>query len=155
MTELNKRLTEIDVILSFLPDEDLVRIPEELKRVIKENKDTSYDWQFNTEISLKEQNINKDTISFLAYIYIKYLLNDEEKEYMRQILEYNEKKTKVENENIASQENGVKEESSVDDIENVAKNVEIAFENCKDIIEYKENVFVKFFKKIKNLFTKK
>ena len=39
MNEFSKRLTEISEILSYLPEEDLVKIPKEIRDTIEENKD--------------------------------------------------------------------------------------------------------------------
>ena len=38
---------------------------------------------------LKDQNVSRDTIAFLAYLNMEYLLNDEQKELMQQIHEFN------------------------------------------------------------------
>ena len=39
MTEYNKRLTELDEILKYFSNEDLHKIPEDIRIAIKENKD--------------------------------------------------------------------------------------------------------------------
>ena len=97
MDEFNKRLTEVDEILSYLPDEDLLKIPNEIRTAIKENKDKEYKWKYDETKPLKEQNLNRDTISYLSYLNIQYLLNDEQKELMSEIIAFNDKKSKNKN----------------------------------------------------------
>lgn len=79
MVDYNKRLVEVDEVLNYLSDEDLEKIPEEIRNLIKENKDKDYVWQYDETKPLKEQGLNRDTIAFLSYLNMEYLLNEEQK----------------------------------------------------------------------------
>lgn len=89
MTELNKRLVEVDVILEHLSKSDYEKIPEELIEAIKENKDDEYIWIYDETKELKEQNLSKDTISILSYINMKFLLNEKQRNFMQQVFNKN------------------------------------------------------------------
>ena len=92
MFDYNKRLVEVDEILNYLSEEELVKIPEEVRNCIKENKHKEYQWHYDETKSLKDQNVSRDTIVILSYLNMEYLLNEEEKQLMQQIHELNEKK---------------------------------------------------------------
>lgn len=92
MNDFSKRLVELDELLNFLSYEELLKIPQELLKMIKENKDENYTWKYNKSLSLIEQSLNKDTLSMLSYITITYLLSDDEKDLAMKFLEINELK---------------------------------------------------------------
>ena len=104
MIDYNKRLAEVDVILSLLSESDYNKIPNEIIQVIKENKDKNYIWEYDESKPLKDQNISRDTIIFLSYINMEYLMNEEQKAYMQKIHEINERK-KIKNEYSNQQQN--------------------------------------------------
>ena len=64
MSDYNKRLVEVDEVLKYLSKEDLEKIPEDIRKLIKENKDINYIWHYDETKSLKEQWLNRDTIAF-------------------------------------------------------------------------------------------
>lgn len=140
MGELTKRLVELDEILSFLPYEDLLKIPEEIWHAIQAQKDETYVWKYDESVSLKEQNVHRDTILMLSYINIKYLLNEEEKNYVEKVLEFNESQKTMNQSTTINSKNIVVEENN---------------EISEEIIEYKENFFVRFINRIKSWFAKK
>jgi len=149
VVDYNKRLVEVDEILNYLSEEDLLKIPEEVRNVIKENKDKEYFWKYDETKPLKEQDVSRDTIAFLSYLNMEYLLNEKQKEYMQRLHELNEKKL----------EEAKAEEYSVDDL---FKNKKLQQEEAKEaeqkqelsLVEYKESFFKKLINRIKNLFHK-
>ena len=68
MIDYNKRLVEVDEILNHLSKEDYNKIPEIIKKSIKDNKDKEYFWKYDTNKKLKEQDVSDDTIAILSYI---------------------------------------------------------------------------------------
>ena len=92
MIDYNKRLVEVDEVLKYLSEEDLSKIPKDIRQLIKDNKDKEYEWEYDDTKPLKDQNLNRDTIAFLSYLNMEYLLNEEQKQLMQEIHEYNEKK---------------------------------------------------------------
>ena len=90
--EYEKCLVELDEVLRFLSEEDRNKIPEDIRNSIKELKDKNYTWNYDSSKELKEQKLNRKTISMLAYLNMEYLLNDEQKELMKKIHQNNEEK---------------------------------------------------------------
>lgn len=149
MVDYNKRLVEVDEILNYLSEEDLLKIPEEVRKTIKENKDKEYVWKYDETKALKDQDVSRDTIAFLSYLNMEYLLNKEQKQLMQQIHESNEKKLEEEKAG----------KYIVDDLfkENKTQQEETEKTEPKDelsLVEYKESFFTKMISKIKSFFSK-
>lgn len=149
MVDYNKRLVEVDEILNYLSEEDLLKIPEEIRNTIKENKDKEYFWEYDETKPLKEQDVSRDTIAFLSYLNMEYLLNEKQKGYMQQLHELNKKKL----------EEAKVEKYGVDDLfkrnkpqQEEPKETEL--EQELSLVEYKENFFTKVISKIKNFFAR-
>lgn len=147
MVDYNKRLVEVDEVLSYLSKEDLLKIPDDIRQMIKENKDKDYVWKYDVSKKLKDQNLNRNTIIILSYLNMEYLLNEKQKEVMQQLHELNEKKL---------EESKVKEYG----VEVFLKTNKIQQEVTKEqvpeqaLMEYKENFFTKLINKIKKIFYK-
>jgi len=147
MVDYNKRLVEVDEVLQYLSDEDLLKIPEEVRQAIKENKDKEYIWKFDEAKELKDQNLSRDTIIILSYLNMEYLLDEEQKKLMQQIHDLNDRKL---------EEAKAKEYST----EDLFKRKRMKQEEQKEIeqvqeqslIEYKESFFTRLVNKIKNFF---
>lgn len=90
MENLDKRLTEVEYILKKLDKEHINKIPKEIWDYIKENKDESYIFNYDSSKNLVEQNLSINTISILTYINIKYLLNEDQKKEMIELLRIDE-----------------------------------------------------------------
>ena len=142
MVDYKKRFVEVDTILNYLPKEDLLKIPEDIRNAIKENKDSEYSWCYDESKSLKNQNVSRDTIAFLSFLNIKYLLNYEQKELIKQLHELN--KQKKENEKIGSEELF---NSKLKNKEQLDKQIK-----SEELVVYNKSIFSKiidFFKKKK------
>lgn len=85
-----KCLVELDEILKHLSNENLEKIPHEIREAIKVKKDEQYIWDYDSSKSLTSQNINRKTIAMLSYINMEYLLNEEERTLMKEIHKFNE-----------------------------------------------------------------
>lgn len=149
MVDYNKRLVEVDEILNYLSEEELLKIPEEVRKTIKDNKAKGYFWQYDETKPLKEQNVSRDTIAFLSYLNMEYLLNEEQKEFVQQLHELNEKKI----ENSIDEKYGVEDlfiinKTQIEDIKETEQVQDVS------LVEYKENFFKKVISKIKNFFAK-
>ena len=145
MVDYNKRLVEVDEILNYLSEEDLLKIPEEVRNTIKENKDKEYFWKYDETKPLKEQDVSRDTIIILSYLNMEYLLNEEQKQLMQKIHELNEKKL----------EEAKIEKYGVDDLFKRNKKQQEEIKETEQIqrqalVEYKESFFTKMINKIKN-----
>lgn len=145
MIDYNKRLVEVDEVLRHLSNENYKKIPHEIIQIIKENKDKEYSWTFDETKSLKEQNLNRDTIAILSYLNMEYLLNSEQKEFIMKIHQQNEQKLEDEKKNKYS--NNIFENKQINKDEKYA-----TVSNNMQLIEYKENFFTKLINKIKSFF---
>jgi hypothetical protein len=85
MIDYNKRLVEVDEVLKYLSEEDYKKIPKSVIEAIKQNKDKTYSWKYDTAKKLKNQNLCDDTIAILSYINMEFLLNDEQKEFIKKL----------------------------------------------------------------------
>ena len=118
--EYKKCLVELDEILKYLSQEDLAKIPEEIRKTIKEKKDMQYNWEYDESKELKDQNINRKTIAMLSYLNMEYLLNKEQKRFLEELHMANENKNEKEKakkygiNNIFN--NNVKEETALQEI---------------------------------------
>ena len=92
MIDYKKRFVEVDVILKNLPEKDFNKIPNDLIRLIRENKDLNYKWDFDKSKKITDQHLHKDTIAILAYINTEFILENEKKMLMRKMHHFNEMK---------------------------------------------------------------
>ena len=148
MIDYNKRLVEVDVVLNHLSDSDYNKIPKEIIQVIKDNRDKEYIWEYDETKELKDQGLSRDTIAFLSYINMEYLLNEKQREYMQRLYEINEQeKLKEEYSNdVKFDYSNVFKRNHEEKIEQTSKVEE------NSLIVYKEGFFTKLVNKIKKIF---
>lgn len=94
--EYKKCLVELDEVLKYLTAENLSKIPNEIRKSINEQKDKQYTWKYDESKELYEQNIDRKTIAMLSYLNMKYLMNEEQRNEIRRLHEFNEKKSEKE-----------------------------------------------------------
>lgn len=85
-----KCLVELDEILKYLAEDDLKKIPYDIRKAISERKDKQYKWKYDETKDLSQQKINRKTIAMLSYLNMEYLLNEEQKKLMQKIHKFNE-----------------------------------------------------------------
>lgn len=146
MVDCNKRLVEVDTILNYLSQENYAKIPQEIIKAIKENMDKDYTWEYDESKELEDQDLNRDTVAMLAYINTEYLLNDEQKAYMEKMYQENEQKK------LQKEYEGKNDYSDL--FKRNSKPVENQVETAEQtaLTVYKENIFKKFWNKLKNFF---
>jgi predicted transcriptional regulator len=148
MVDYNKRLVEVDV-LNHLSESDYNKIPEDVLQLIKDNMDKEYTWVFDESKPLKEQNVSRDTIAFLSYINMEYLLNDKQKEYMQKLHEINEQeKRKEEYSNDVKYDYSelFKRNNKTEDLGQITEKEQTS------LVVYEEGFFTKMINKIKSFF---
>ena len=141
--------TEINCLLEYLPQTYINKIPKKLIKLIKNQANKQYNISIDTNKSLLEQNFSKRTKDLIAVIKYNYWSTAEEKQQLKQIFYDNEDKYR-------------KESLEKYDPNNIFKNREEKIEvsqpekkNNIQMVVYKENIFIKFFNKIKKFFRKK
>ena len=81
--EFKRGLTEVAMIIHYLPSEIKNKIPIEFKKSVLDKMDTRFTPAlFDKNKALDEQAISKDAKKILASIYINYLATDEEKKQL-------------------------------------------------------------------------
>ena len=142
--------SEIDEFLGLITKEERDEIPKKLRDFCREEKDTSYHKNINSNIPIEEQNLKEETLTIIALLNLQYWCKDEnEKRRLQQIYANNENKYQAE----------LREKYNPDDIfkkkENTKENQKIeetALTNYDNRVWYKKaldfisNIFKKIFK---------
>ena len=89
--ELSKSLVQVEEVLKYLVEDEKRKIPREVFEFINKNKDKEYEWKIDKSKKLQEQNLSDEAIAILAYINMKYLLNNAQKELMEKFYELYDK----------------------------------------------------------------
>ena len=150
MIDYAKRFVEVNEVLKHLSKEDFEKIPKDIIQLIEDNMDKQYVWNFDENKKLKDQNLNRDTIAFLSYINMEYLLNDEQKAFMQEIHEKNEKEKQQELSDKYGYDDLFKEKKRK---QNEKNNTDGQLESTQ-MIEYKEKFLTRLLNKIKKFFKK-
>ena len=143
--EFQIALAEVDEIIYFMDDELVSKIPNSFKKFIKDNKATNYISNINPYMSLKDQDLRKETQAIISLIYRSYMSSEEEKEFFKQKdkAEFEkEKKVKYNPDNIFKNKVSIKEEKN---------QIEEKQEEQVAIAVIEEGFFKKIFSKIKNI----
>lgn len=136
---------EVLVVLNNLTEEDYNKIPEEYIKFLKKNCNNDYEFNYDTSKSIEQQNLSNNTKYILFGLFEKFGATETQKEKIK--LFKNNYYKKIEEQQ--------REKYNPDNIfikkENIEKKIENTQENLPVILK-KDNVFIKIFKKIKNLF---
>lgn len=158
--EYSKCLVQVDEILNYLNPEELKKIPENVRKTIKDIKDKNYEWKYDEGKKLEEQNLNRKSIAILSYLNMEYLLNDEQRKLMEQIHRVNEQKQEEEKrkqynpENIFENKSNIKEDKTVQVASNESTSKE-SKESKNLAMTKKDRWYNKIKLYIKSLFSKK
>lgn len=135
---------EVDAILNLLDTEYIEKVPVKIRNFINENKDTEYIPKIDPDNSLADQDLRKETISFLTLLQLNYWCeNEEEKqEILRELVNTD----KIREEELREKYNP----------DNIFKDKNNQQEQTVAIVEYKEPNFIKkILKKIMTLFKRR
>lgn len=134
-------LAEVDMILNYADEESLNKIPESLKKFIKENK-SDYTAKINPEKDLEEQNLLYETKVILSVLYRDYWASQDERELLlknekSELMQIEDKKQETYNYDSLFKRNNSK--------------IEENFEEIKSLV-VRENLIKKILNKIKRIF---
>ena len=134
-------LAEVDMILNYADEESLNKIPESLKKFIRENK-SDYTAQINPEKDLKDQNLLYETKVILSVLYRDFWATENEKKYLYQ----------KEKEELMKLEKIKQEKYNYSNLfQNKNNRNQINLENTKSLT-VKENMLKRILNKIKRFF---
>lgn len=143
-----KAYTEVNCLLEYLPQSYIDKIPQKLIELIKKQSNKQYYISIDSNKSLLEQNFSPKTKDLIAVIKYNYWSTDEERQQLKKIFYENENKYQKELlEKYNPNDIFKKKESKTDITENIKTNLQM--------VEYKENIFIKLWNKIKNIFKRK
>lgn len=132
---------EVDTILNMMDERYKNKIPKKLISMFKEEKSHDYEPKIDTQKSLNEQKLQRETLVILAILSLNYWCESEE-ERQELIKSYSENKKKSEAE--------IREKYNPDNIFKTKNEVK---ENTR-MIEYHESTFKRLLNKIKSFFVK-
>ena len=147
--EYKKTLCDIDLIINELNESERNKIPKKFRKLIHEYKLENYQSDIDINIPLEKQNLDENTKSFLAMLYINYWCKDEaEKQELIDKFSENEKKYQKELSEKYSTEKLFKNKQS-------NNNANINPEGSEELVTYKQSTIKKILNKIFSLFRKK
>ena len=85
-----KAYKEVLEIIKLFPKEEYIKIPKEKIEYFKKNMDNSYDFSFNPEFDLLDQDISKETKAIIIALYQDYFATEDEKREIESVLNENE-----------------------------------------------------------------
>ena len=139
MNNYNNAFTEVYEILNCLDEEEVNKIPEEVRNVIEKNRNLDYNYEVNYDEDLSNQPMLTETKAILFNLFRDYLSNPEQKHNILKM----QKKERIENEQHKQEKynNNIFEEKKET---NKTEKLEIT--------EYKESFINKAWNYIKKLF---
>lgn len=64
--------SEVYGILNMLGNNYIMKLPSSLYKMIEEEKSNEYNPKYDSEVSLEEQNIRRESISMIALFHLNY-----------------------------------------------------------------------------------
>ncbi len=134
--------TEVYTILQDLNTEEYNKIPPEIIKTIEENMNEEYEYELDEDLELKNQPMLPETKAILFNLFRDYLATPEQKE----------KIIKMQNEERQKSELKKQQQYNANVFQNKTKE---NINQSKELIEYKESIFIKLINKIKSWFVKR
>lgn len=93
--EIAYAYAEINEIFNFLDENEVNKIPFELKEVFNKFQSKDYISHIDYTKALYEQDLKKQTKDILVYLYVTYWCNDEKKKEVNKIFKENYEKRQL------------------------------------------------------------
>ena len=147
--ETRQAYSEVNSFLEIIGEDMKNKIPLKLRNFFKREMDKNYIPKFNTNISIKEQNLKRKTIAIISGLNLQYWCNEERKQELLKIYSDNERKYQEElhikyNPNNIFKNNKENKEESM-----------FSSENTQLIVVEEVRWYKKIIIKLTNLFKKK
>ena len=72
-----KAFTQVNEVLNYMPEEQVKMIPAPFIKMILEHMDYSYDFRYDPNKPIEEQDLLEETKNILQILYIKFWKTDE------------------------------------------------------------------------------
>lgn len=136
--------TEVLEIIKHLPSSEIKKIPNETVEFFEKNKDNNYNFTYDVNETLENQNVLRETNIIILKLFNQFFMTDEQNIKFKHILNYNEQEHQKELESIYDPNNVFDNKTP--------QNSEINLKE-KAIVEIKqEGLIKKIIKKIRNIF---
>lgn len=143
--EFSEACTEISEIFKYLDKNEVNKIPENVRKMIDNNKSKDFIPNIDPHKSIEKQILKPETKDLLVALYVEYWCPENEKEYINKLLR----------ENYIKEQESLRKKYNPDDIFK-QKNKEISTENNQAmLIKYKESILKKIINKISKFFKNK
>jgi len=136
--------SEVLEILKNISKEDYEKVPSEKIDLFEKNDNKNYNFQYDTNLTLDEQNVSKRAKAIIAILFRDYWATPEQREKI--LAKQNYDRIQIE-----------KNKQKQYNVDNIFKNKERkveTVENSVSMIEYKESIFSKIKKWFKQTFKK-
>lgn len=143
-------LKEVSDILENTDEELLNRLPENFIEFIHENMNKSYKSNIDFNVDIDKQNLLYETSAILSLIYRSYWATDEEKKYLAE--KDLVKQSKYDNFQNNEYANTIAHTELSHTTDRIEKNLNETSSNTSLTPIPKENIIIKFLKKIINIF---
>lgn len=150
-TDFTKVLSEVYVILQYLPKEEFEKVPLKLRNLIEENRNLNYVFEYDNGKTLINQDIYEETKDFISGIYITYICQEEEKLSIIKKCKENDVKFEEELNRKYNTDNLFKKPDNAFKQENRQERNQ---EEQTQIMVIEEKWYTKIINKIKNIFKK-
>jgi len=141
----DKAYSEVYSILNLLGKDYIDKLPNDLYKMIKENRNMEYFPVYDLSIDINEQNISEQALAMLTLLNLKCWSDEDEKKEIQREIDKNEKEFQEKNEKLYDL--SFLKEKKAEIIDNSLEE--------KNLIEQKANIFVTIINRLKKLFKKK
>lgn len=133
---------EVLEILKYVSNEDYNKIPKEKIELFEKNANLNYDFSYDINKTLDEQNVSKKAKTIIAILFRDYWATEAQREKIKAKEQYDRRLKEEENREKYNPDNIFKK--------NETKTTEIINEikENNQLIPYKESIFKKIFNKI-------
>lgn len=136
----HKAYKEVIEILKYVPKESVNKIPKTMLETFEKKMDKDYVFNVDINKTFEEQNLLEETKDIFAVIFRDYWATPYQRERIKAKEKYDRQKIEEEKANKYNPNNIFKKEKSkMNTVENVIPNIQM--------VEYKENIFMKILKK--------
>lgn len=139
--------TEVLEILKNISQEEYNKVPKDRINLFKHNANKEYIFNYDSNKTLEEQNVSKTARAIIAILFIDYWATDVQRDKIKTF--QNNKRYQIEEENKQNNTDIFHNKK-----DNANEKITEQTENMQ-LMEYKENIFMKIISKIKNIFSSK
>lgn len=139
--------TEVLEILKNISQEEYNKVPKDRINLFKHNANKEYIFNYDSNKTLEEQNVSKTARAIIAILFRDYWATDVQRDKIKTF--QNNKRYQIEEENKQNNTDIFHNKK-----DNANEKITEQTENMQ-LMEYKENIFMKIISKIKNIFSSK